>query len=244
MPPLSGFLPSPERHGQVLVVDDMEVNHKLIARQLQGEPFDLTHAEGPAAALDLCQERIFEAILSDVTMPEMDGLAFCRQIQNTPNARTPFLFLSALQADDASVAAWMECGAFDYLARPYGHAELIAKLRVAVRLSRQQSALVAHERETALIEVAGGAAHELSQPLASAMLLLERMEGQDRPPTYEQLVQLRELLERTGSILAQIQNLSAFITKPYATGRILDIQKSHEASGEHSAVKPKRKARR
>lgn len=235
----SEFLPTPEHPGRVLLVDDYALNHQLLARQIRSAPFDLAHANSASQALELCQAQAFEAIVSDISMPGMDGLEFSRRLQGTPNARTPLIFLSAVRADDASVSAWMESGALDYLTKPYVHAELIAKLRVMVRLSRQQAALAEHDRQEALVEVAGGAAHELSQPLAAAMILLDRLERQKGPPMPEQMAQLRELLERTGSILAQIQGLRAFVTKPYATGRILDIKKSHEASGNHAGYTPK-----
>ena len=238
---LRDFLPSPERPGVVLAVDDHALNHQLLARQLQGAPFHLTRADGPLQALELCRAQVFEAILSDVSMPGMDGLEFCRQLQATPNARTPLIFLSAVRADDASVSTWMELGALDYLSKPYVHAELLAKLRVMVRLSRQQAALAERQREEAMVEVAGGAAHELSQPLSAAMILLDRMERQHGAPSPEQMAQLRELLERTGSILNQITGLRAFVTKPYATGRILDIEKSREASGSHAGYEPKKR---
>ena len=235
--PLSDFLPAPERPGRVLVVDDDQLDHLVISQQLKTEPFVLTHAESPEAALELCQVEIFEAILSDVSMPGMDGLELCRSLRDTPNGRTPLVFLSGMRAGDTSVAKWMEAGALDYLPKPCPLPDLIAKLRVMVRLSRQQVALSASERHGALVEVTGGMAHELSQPLAAARLLLDRLERQRTSPTAGQMSQLRDFLDRTALILDQIRGLRVYVTKPYAKGQIMDIEKSREASGFHAAYR-------
>ena len=236
--PLSDFLPTPECPGRVLVVDDDPMDRLVLSQQLKAEPFVLTAAESAEEALDLCRGRVFEAILSDVSMPRMDGLEFCRSLRDTPNARTPFVFLSGMRVGDESVAKWMEAGALDYLPKPCPLPDLIAKLRVMVRLSRQQVALSASERQSALLEFAGGTAHELSQPLAAARLLLDRLERQRTSPTAEQMSQLRDFVDRTAQILDQIRGLRIYVTRPYAKGQIMDIEKSHEASGQHKPYRP------
>jgi DNA-binding response OmpR family regulator len=114
----------------------------------------------------------------------------------------------------------------DYLTKPYALPELLAKLSVMVRLSRQNEAVMLHERHTALLEVAGGAAHELAQPLASAVLLADQLALQNAPASTAQIAQLRTFLGQTARILRQIQNLRTYVTKPYATGHILDLAQS------------------
>jgi signal transduction histidine kinase len=118
---------------------------------------------------------------------------------------------------------------------------LKAKLFMMVRLSRQRLAALAGERHRALLEVAGGTAHELAQPLASAQLLLDKIITTNAPPTMEQLAELRDCLANTNRILHQVQNLHSYITKPYATGRILDLAQSSRplhTSGPGAPTKP------
>jgi signal transduction histidine kinase len=114
----------------------------------------------------------------------------------------------------------------DYLLRPYVLSELVAKLRMMVRLSRQRQAALAGERHRALLEIAGGMAHELAQPLATAQVLLDQLIQRSGPPSGDQLADLRRCLGSTTAILRQIQNLHTYITKPYASGRILDLDQS------------------
>jgi DNA-binding response OmpR family regulator len=235
---LHAFFPSPQRPGRVLAVDDNAFNLQVLSLQLKTQPFALTAAESPERALELCATEPYEAILSDVSMPGMDGLELCRRIRHTLNARTPLVFLSAVRADDAAVVQWMDAGALDYLPKPCPLPELVAKLRVMVRLSRQQEALTETQRQEALMEVAGGAAHELSQPLAAARLLLDRLERQRAHPSPEQMSQLRDFVDRTASILEQFRGLRTYVTKAYpASGPILDLKKSREVSGAHMGLK-------
>jgi DNA-binding response OmpR family regulator len=124
------------------------------------------------------------------------------------------------------VTQGLEAGGLDYLTKPYSFPELLAKLRVMVRLSRQNEAVSALERQKSLIEIAGGAAHELAQPLASAQILADQLAKQDAPASPEQIQQLRSFLGQTGLILHQIQNLHTYVTKPYADGQILDLAQS------------------
>jgi CheY-like chemotaxis protein len=238
------YLPSPERPGQVLLVDDDARDRRLIAAHLESGPFVLTEARSAEEALALCRARTFEAILSDMSMPGISGLEFSRGLRGTLNRLTPLVFLSGLPQSRKAADDWMEAGALDFLQKPCSGPELLAKLQVMVRLSRQQTALAASERKEALLEIAGGAAHELSQPLAAAQLLLDRLERQHEAPTPEQMGQLRDLLDRTSTILSQIKGLQTYVTRPYPTGRIMDIERSAEASGSHAGYDPaERKAR-
>ena len=226
----SAYLPSPESPGDILVVDDQRDNLRVLSLELKRYPFRLTCVESAQAALEQAESHAFEGILMDVSLPEMDGIEACHQLRHTSlNARTPLIFLTAMRVGEDWVTQGLEAGGLDYLTKPYSFPELLAKLRMMVRLSRQNKAVTALERQQTLIEVAGGAAHELSQPLASAQLLADQLARQDTPATPDQIQQLRAFLSQTGLILRQIQNLHTYITKPYASGQILDIAQSSDS---------------
>jgi DNA-binding response OmpR family regulator len=177
----------------------------------------------------------FEGILMDVSLPGVDGLETCRLIhQGLRNARTPVIFLSAMRGGEEWIAKGFEVGGLDYLVKPYAFSELLAKMRVMVRLSRQERALLAAQRQEALLEVAGGAAHELAQPLASAQILLDQLDLSGRAPTPAQLKLVKECLADVAKVLHQIQNLHTYVTKPYADGRILDLARSSRNPTEES----------
>lgn len=221
-------LPCPERPGQILVVDDLPGNLKVLAMELKREPFVLTLASSGEEAVEVCRGITFDGILMDVSLQGgMDGIQACREIMQLPlHRRTPLIFLSAVRVGTDWIREGIEAGGLDYLVKPYALPELLAKLRMMVRLSRQEQIALAGERHRALLEVAGGTAHELAQPLAAAQILLDGMARSETPPTRQQLGNLRDCLENLGRVLHQIQHLNTYITKPYAEGRILDLEQS------------------
>jgi len=235
------YQPTPEHPGHILVVDDLPGNLKVLAAELKHQPFRLTLARNADEALEACHGTPFEGILMDVSLEGMDGIEACRRIRQIPlNARTPLIFISAVRVGVDWVAEGLEAGGIDYLVKPYALSELLAKLRMMVRLSRQDQAALAGERHRALLEVDGGTAHELAQPLAKAQLLLESvLKNSPAGSTHPQMESLRACLAQTGRVLQQIQNLHTYITKPYAGGRVLDLALSSQIPdaepGQHPA---------
>jgi CheY-like chemotaxis protein len=224
------YVPTPANPGRILIVDDLSGNLKVFERELRRSPFAIHLARSGAEALELCAQHAFEGILMDVSLPGMDGLETCRRLRGSPacaqNAETPLIFISAVRIGEDWVSQGIEAGGMDYLVRPYAFSELQAKLRMMVRLCRQRQAALAGERHRVLLEIAGGMAHELAQPLATAQVLLDQMIKLPSPPTPQQMADLRRCLANTNNILHQIQNLHTYITKPYASGRILDLDLS------------------
>lgn len=223
------YAPTQENPGRILVVDDLPGNLKVLSMELKHHPFQLTLASTADEAIAHCQGTAFEGILMDVSLEGMDGIEACRRIRETPlNARTPLIFISAVRIGVDWVAEGIEAGGIDYLTKPYAMSELLAKLRMMVRLTRQDQAALAGERHRALLEVAGGTAHELAQPVAAAQILLDHLIKTPEPPSAQQLLTLRDCLQNTVRVLAQIQRLHTYITKPYAKGRILDLALSSQ----------------
>lgn len=222
------YRPSPANPGRILAVDDLPGNLRMLAAELKHHPFVLTFARTGEEALELCEAQPFEGILMDVSLEGMDGLESCRRIHATPlNGRTPLIFVSAVRIGTDWITEGIAAGGIDYLIKPYAMPELLAKLGMLVRLSRQEAAALAGERHRALLEVAGGTAHELAQPLARAQLLVDQL-SQAENPDPEQLRALREVLEQTCHVLRQVQNLHTYITRPYASGSILDLALSSQ----------------
>jgi DNA-binding response OmpR family regulator len=218
------FEPSAAVPGHILAVDDKPDNLRVLALELRGHPFVLTIAASAEEALAYCARQRFEGVLLDVSLPGMDGIEVCRRIRGgTLNARTPIIFLSALKVGDEWVAKGLGAGGLDYLTKPYAFQELLAKLKLMVRLCRQEMALLDEARQRALLEVAGGATHELAQPLSSARLLADILvEGGGTIPAA-QAQALRESLDSACVILRKLQDLDGYATKPYARGHILDL---------------------
>ena len=111
----------------VLVVeDDPEIN-ELVGAYAQLAGFEYRRALDAASAFAEVDRRTPSVIVLDVMLPDLDGFEICRRLKSTGSARVPVIFLTALY-DDASRRRGMECGAADYLTKPFDPEQLIQSL--------------------------------------------------------------------------------------------------------------------
>jgi two-component system NtrC family sensor kinase len=102
--------------GKILLVNDSAVQLDKLFRLLDGGGFDVVLALGAEEAIDLASSAEPDLIVSDVVMPNMDGIELCRKLKLDPGtAGTPFLLVTALRYDDSGIVAGLEAGADDYI---------------------------------------------------------------------------------------------------------------------------------
>jgi EAL domain-containing protein (putative c-di-GMP-specific phosphodiesterase class I)/CheY-like chemotaxis protein len=119
---------------RVLVVDDEPVTARGYARLLTIEGYDVSVAHAGQEAAAMVASQGFDVIVSDLAMPDMDGLALLRAIRCS-DLDVPMIFLTGSPALESAVQA-IEYGAFRYLMKPVGGAELVEVVGRAVRLHR------------------------------------------------------------------------------------------------------------
>jgi CheY-like chemotaxis protein len=114
--------PAPRRYSmgkRILVVDDDENILNLEKTILEQKGFDVTGAAGGAEALKVLEDHVFDLVLLDVMMPEVDGFAVCRKIKEDPRLKDiPVIFLTAKGGGDA-LAEGFESGAVMYINKPF-----------------------------------------------------------------------------------------------------------------------------
>ena len=169
----------------ILVVDDTaELREFLYA--ILSEHYQVLAAADGAEGLRLAREHLPDLILSDVMMPELDGYEFCRRMKGDPaTARIPFVLLTAKAAVSMKVEG-LECGADDYLVKPFETDELLARTRSLLKLrglhreidqrnqelqaavselQTMQAQLVHSEKMTSLGQLVAGLAHEINNSI-------------------------------------------------------------------------------
>ncbi len=115
---------------KILVVDDERTLVKGIKFNLENEGYQVECAYDGAAAVELAREGVFDLIILDVMMPEVDGLEACMRIREFSNV--PVIMLTA-KDEDADKLMGFECGADDYLTKPFNLLELKARVRALLR---------------------------------------------------------------------------------------------------------------
>ena len=115
---------------RVLVVDDEKTLVKGMKFNLENEGYEVECAFDGAAAVDLAREGRFDLIILDLMMPELDGLEACMRIREFSNV--PMIILTA-KGEDADKLMGFECGADDYVTKPFNILELKARARALLR---------------------------------------------------------------------------------------------------------------
>lgn len=125
----------------ILVVEDDVAIRRLLAAALNETEFKLVEAESASEGLTQATKCRPEVILLDLGLPDMDGVEFIRQLRTW--STVPVIIISAEGNEDRKVLA-LEAGADDYVTKPFGVAELTARIRTAWRRN-QMSGLAAGE---------------------------------------------------------------------------------------------------
>jgi DNA-binding response OmpR family regulator len=119
---------------RILVIED---NHRLnssLASNLVHEGYSVDSAYDGQEGQDLAEMTAYDLIILDILLPEKDGLEVCRDLRRR-RIQTPILLLTARDSVDDRVQG-LDCGADDYLVKPFSMRELLARLRALLR--RQQ----------------------------------------------------------------------------------------------------------
>ena len=117
----------------VLVVEDEQNIRELVCLHLGLEKYDCVPCGDGDAALKLARERPFDLVILDVMLPGLDGVTVCRAIRReSANPDVPVLMLTARREESDKVVG-LESGADDYLTKPFGIRELIARVRALLR---------------------------------------------------------------------------------------------------------------
>src|SRR5438552_6763369 len=115
---------------RILVVDDAPQVRRVLRATLTAEGYTVSEARDGGEALELFATEPFDIILLDVNMPGIDGLQACREIRGKSDV--PIIMLTVRDAERDKVLA-LDAGADDYVVKPFGIEELLARIRAALR---------------------------------------------------------------------------------------------------------------
>ena len=122
---------------RVLIVEDERKISAYVKRGLEEQGYAVDAVYTGLDGLDWAKAVAYDLILLDIMLPEMDGIAVCKELRRLGN-RTPILMLTARDAIDDRVAG-LDAGADDYLVKPFAIKELLARVRAMTRRSSNAS---------------------------------------------------------------------------------------------------------
>lgn len=121
----------------ILVVEDQKDLNRIIAKRLEKEDYSVDCCFNGQDALDYMETGEYDAVIMDIMMPVMDGITAVKELRNKRD-KTPVLFLTAKDSVADKVEG-LDCGADDYLVKPFAFDELLARIRVMTRKTAGES---------------------------------------------------------------------------------------------------------
>lgn len=169
-----------------LVEDDNSIR-ELVAYTLHSAGFEAEGFERPSAFWRACAERRPDLVLLDLMLPEEDGISILKKLRQAPQtARLPILLLTAKSSEYDKVLG-LDSGADDYVAKPFGMMELLARVRALLRRTGMTSA----------------GEHTVGELYVCRDKHIVRVSGQDVPLTNKEFSLLCLLLEHSGAALTR-----------------------------------------
>lgn len=133
------------RKPHILVVDDEPDLVELVQHHLKRERYEVTTAADGETALKIAQQKVPDLMVLDLMLPGIDGLEVCRRVKGDPRtAHIPVLMLTA-KAEETDAIIGLSQGADDYIRKPFGVRELLA--RIAARLRTAEAGKAADDKK-------------------------------------------------------------------------------------------------
>jgi len=207
---------------KILVIEDEPILRNNLLKILEVGGFEAIEAEDGASGVQLALEQKPNLIISDIMMPEMDGFAVLTQLQQNPEtALIPFIFLTAV-ADRSSIRRGIECGADDYITKPFGADELLAAVKARFKKQEQLyerfnslsfELTQAKQLMEAKDDMVENLTQELRRPLSNLKLAAEMLGKEEAQAARDRYLQvLQKEFAREIALLNQVSELKSLLT--------------------------------
>ena len=174
---------------RVLVVDDENSIRRYLRAALSAQGFTVYEAANGEEAVNAVLSNRPDIIILDLGLPDFDGIEVTRRLREW--SQTPIIILSVREAENDKIAA-LDAGADDYLTKPFGTGELMARMRVAMRR-------LANKSDAPVIQV-----DSLKMDLSRRLVTVKEQEISLTPTEYDIL---RLLMQNAGKVLTHHQLL-------------------------------------
>lgn len=222
----------PER--RILIADDDADSRIVVASVISILGHSPVVVHGGGEALEECERQLPDLAIIDYMMPSVNGIEMCHRLKTIPGGElVPILMLTARDSMQDKISA-LEEGVDDYLTKPFNYQELRARVTALLRvrdlnlslvakteeLQKMQERLVASERQVAVGQLAGTAAHQLGQPLSAIMLncfLIEKLPKED-PKFMGAVTAIKNDVRRMVEMIDKLRTIKASAREEYFEG--------------------------
>ncbi len=226
---------SRSRKPKLLIADDEPDMLRFLKSQLSAN-FEVLEAVDGQQAVDKAAQFLPDIILSDMMMPEKDGLQVCRELRDRTSTRSIPIVLLTARADEKTKLDCLEAGASDFLPKPFSLTEVLVRLKNLVdsrlyqkeifsqkqqleaaleQIKETESMLVQNEKLAALGRLSAGLIHEINNPLNYARQGLhvlsksaKHLPEPEQPDFHETLKDIEDGITRVAQIISDLRGFT------------------------------------
>lgn len=192
---------------KILIVDDIEVNVKILENIMKREGYDTLCAQSVQEALEIMNETMPQLILSDYSMPGMNGLEFCRLLKSTPITRDiPFIIITVADSSEEKRQAF-EAGVVDFIGKPFEPVEVIMRVNNQINSYHIKQELENYNR--LMHKMVTEQKKHLDQERENVLLALARVAEKRSPYSkkhFDRVCQNAHLLAQSMQLLPQYED--------------------------------------
>ncbi len=221
--PVAGTAAAPggEEPPRVVVVDDDHTAAGILEAILLKDGCWIRTFHDPREALESMLREPPDVLVSDWLMPGMDGPDLLKEVRKSPLLQSTYCILVTAHDQAGRKVAGLLIGADDYLIKPVSEMELMARVRVGMRVRRL-------ERQSMLLAVAATLGHEVNNPLTGVLgyldLLKAHLNEGDVKTALADLDQIEQGAERIRKVVGRFMEIQRPVTKEYRPGsRMIDL---------------------
>jgi DNA-binding response OmpR family regulator len=193
---------------KILVVDDEAILVETMTYNLEQAGYQVTTAFDGSSALEAARSEKPDLIILDIMLPAMDGLEVCRQLRREANTSTTPIMMLTAKTDEIDKVVGLEVGADDYVTKPFGRRELLARVRALLRRADYPASADSHAAQEASSEVPRASRELVAGPLridlAGRRVHCRGQEWELQPKQFDLLAYL---VRNRGTVLTRDQLL-------------------------------------
>ena len=175
------------RAKRILLAEDEVALRDFVSRNLHARGFEVLEASNGLEAMALWEREDPHLLILDIMMPRMDGLEVCKRVRE--HSAVPIIVLTALDAESDKVTA-LDLGADDYLTKPFGVEELLARVRAVLRRTQWD-----------MISLAGEEIKQFGDLEIDLMGHIVRLQGKEIRLSPTEFALLKQLVTNAGKVL-------------------------------------------
>ncbi len=163
------------KYNKIYIIDDDQELINSLEILLQNYHYDTRTSTSARSALKEIPTFSPHVIILDWQMPEMNGIEFIEHLQSIQPKEKPYIIMVSGRKSIRDIVFGLDSGADDYLPKPFEPSELLARIRVGIRIRTLEEQIAAEAQKSALLQMALSVADSIGNPIAAAKLYVESL---------------------------------------------------------------------